>query len=153
MSAGVVALIAVAALVAGLAWRRRTASLALADQADAMAEFSSVGPTLTPMFLAAANASGRPRGLRWTGCELSEPTVFALDRRGGELTALASATVSFEAVAGGDMESVEAVGNLRAATAVFVRRQGKWTTDGRAVFNLGPAEALARFPAELAPIG
>ena len=51
-------------------------------------------------------------------------------------------TISFEAVPGGGMEEVEAVGNLRAATAVFRVDKGHWATDGRAIFNLNPAEAV-----------
>jgi hypothetical protein len=47
------------------------------------------------------------------------------------------------------MEEVEAVGNLRSATAVFGYRDGAWGTDGRAVFNLEPSEALDRFGAAL----
>ncbi|HYO25559.1 MAG TPA: hypothetical protein VEQ85_11500, partial [Lacipirellulaceae bacterium] len=67
----------------------------------------------------------------------------------GELYALVGVTVSFEAVAGGGMEEVEAVGNLRAATAVFVHRGGRWTTDGRVVFNLSPEAALAHYQESL----
>jgi hypothetical protein len=41
------------------------------------------------------------------------------------------------------MEDVEAVGNLRAASAVFRSQRGVWQTDGRALFNLNPSEAVA----------
>jgi hypothetical protein len=43
------------------------------------------------------------------------------------------------------MEGVAAVGNLRNASAVFVFRKGQWLTDGRAVMNLGPVEAIQHF--------
>ena len=68
------------------------------------------------------------------------------------LYALVAATISFEAIEGGGMEDVEAVGNLRSATAVFLHRDRQWTTDGRVIFNLEPAEALARFDATLQPL-
>ena len=37
------------------------------------------------------------------------------------------------------MEDNPNVGNLRAATAVFRFDEGKWQTDGRAIFKMGPA--------------
>ncbi len=43
------------------------------------------------------------------------------------------------------MEGVAAVGNLRNASAVFFFQGGQWRTTGKAVFNLNPDEALARF--------
>jgi hypothetical protein len=78
--------------------------------------------------------------------------VFAVDRVTGELYAFVAATVSFSAIEGGGMEEVEAVSNLRAATAVFVHREGRWTTDGRVVFNLGPDAAVSHYVETLAPV-
>jgi hypothetical protein len=83
--------------------------------------------------------------------ELAGPPLFAVDSK-GVLYALVAATISFEAIEGGGMEEVEAVGNLRSATAVFVFRRSEWTTDGRVIFNLEPAEALRRFEAALEPV-
>ena len=54
-------------------------------------------------------------------------------------------TIRFEAEPGGDMEGVEAVGNLRNASAVFYFAKGNWATVGRAVFNMNPGEALTHF--------
>ena len=47
------------------------------------------------------------------------------------------------------MEHVEAVSNLRAATAVFHYAGGKWETDGRAILNLDPFETIRHFKHEL----
>jgi hypothetical protein len=60
---------------------------------------------------------------------------------------LVGVTISFEAIEGGDMEGVAAVGNLRNASAVFAYSGERWTTAGRAVFNLNPAEAVEHFKA------
>lgn len=70
---------------------------------------------------------------------------MARDRANGELVGLVGVTISFEAIEGGGMEEVEAVGNLRAATAVFNWSGREWTTQGRAVFNLEPREVLERY--------
>ena len=58
-------------------------------------------------------------------------------------------TIQFEATVGGDMEDVEAVGNLRAGTAVFLHDGEQWSTEGRTLYNLEPGEALSHFAGEL----
>ena len=146
----VLAIVAVGAAM--LAMRRQRASRRQTMRRQAVAEFDAARSALEPAFLAAASATGRPRGLSWTACRLEGAPLFAADRVSDELYALVGATVSFEAVEGGGMEDVEAVGNLRAATAVFVHRNGAWTTDGRAVFNLDPKGTLAHYHDSLAPI-
>ena len=78
--------------------------------------------------------------------------MLARDRANGELIGLVPVTISFEAVAGGGMEDVEAVGNLRAATAILTWTGHDWTTAGRAVFNLEPREVLDRYRDSLEPI-
>jgi hypothetical protein len=103
-------------------------------------------------FFEKASASGKPRGLRWVACDFHDGELLAFDRVSGEIYALRGVTVRFEAVAGGGMEDVEAVGNLRFATAVFFYRGKRWTTDGRVVFNLGPRETLEKFKASLTPL-
>jgi hypothetical protein len=145
------AAVAAIAFVGVLLWRRRNAVRLDARRQAAMRAFAGRRPELAREFLAAANATGMPRGLRWKACDLGQKVRFAIDRTTGELFALAAATVSFEAIEGGDMEEVEAVGNLRTVTAVFMDRDGSWTTDGRAVFNLEPAETLAHYDESLRP--
>ena len=75
--------------------------------------------------------------------------TFARDRTNQQLRAFVGVTISFEAIEGGGMEDVEAVGNLRSATAVFHYVDGAWTTDGRVIFNLDPVEAVNHFGHEL----
>lgn len=96
-------------------------------------------------FVDAAQATGKPRGLVWKNCDFEPGLVLARDRRTGELLGLVSTTVSFEAIPDGPMEGVEAVGNLRNATAVFHYSRGLWSTGGHAVFNLNPDEAITHF--------
>ena len=103
-------------------------------------------------FFTAAAATGKPRGLAWKKCELGDGLVLARDRVNGELIGLTAATISFEAIEGGGMEEVEAVGNLRAATAIFTWTGHEWTTPGRAVFNLEPREVLQHYRDNLDPI-
>lgn len=100
---------------------------------------------LEAKFYELASSSGKPRGLRWKDCDFSNDVTFARDLHTRTLTAFVGVTISFEAIEGGDMEDVEAVGNLRAATAVFRCAGGQWSTQGRVIMNLEPAEAIERF--------
>jgi hypothetical protein len=112
---------------------------------SARARFAAEREHLKAQFFAAAAASGKPRGLRWKECQWNELIEWVRDKQSGQIHALVGVTISFEAIEGGDMEGVEAVGNLRNASAVFFLQGGLWQTAGRAVFNLNPAEAVEHF--------
>ncbi len=103
-------------------------------------------------FLTNARRSGKPRGLEWSNIDFDKEVSFARERHAGHLQALVGVTISFEAVAGGGMEDVEAVSNLRSATAVFRFVNNKWETDGRTVFNLNPLETIRHFKHDLEPV-
>jgi hypothetical protein len=107
--------------------------------------FAAQRAELEAAFFAAAAASGKPRGLRWKACDWEPGAEFAREIATGNLVALVGVTIQFEAVAGGDMEGLPAVGNLRNASAVFFFHDGRWRTTGKAVFNLNPDEVLAHF--------
>ena len=96
-----------------------------------------------------AGLRGIPRDLIWAEVDFDGDVQFARDRNTHQLRALLAVTIRFEAVKGGDMEHVEAVGNLRAATAIFYYDNQKWTTNGRALFNLNPVEAIEHYRHEL----
>jgi hypothetical protein len=101
-------------------------------------------------FRRAASASGKPRGLSWQETTLDDRLILARDRANGELIGLVGVTIRFDAIEGGGMELVEAVGNLRAATAVFTHNGREWMTQGRTIFNLEPHEVLERHRDSLA---
>jgi len=107
---------------------------------------------LEAKFYDLAAHSGKPRGLRWVDCDFSDDVTLVRERPTRQLSAFVAVTISFEAIEGGGMEDVEAVGNLRAATAVFYFDRGAWATRGRVIMNLEPAEAIERFQAQLEPI-
>lgn len=116
--------------------------------ARAREEFAKRRADLEGEFFAAASASGKPRGLRWKSIEWQAGAEFARERRTGRLAALVGVTIAFEAVEGGEMEGVAAVGNLRLGSAVFFWHDGAWRTTGRTILNLTPEEALARLGEE-----
>ncbi len=137
----VVLTLAVAA-VAGVAIAVALRPLRLKRQADRLAraqrDFHRQREQLEAKFIERAAISGRPRGLRWTDVEFDDDVIYARDRRTRGLKALVAIEVSFEAVEGGGMEEVEAVSDVRAATAEFLYDAGRWRTEGRVYFNLGP---------------
>ena len=104
---------------------------------------------LEARFLTLASESGKPRGLVWVDCDFDNRVSFAKDRQSGHLRALVGVTIRFEAEEGGGMEDNPNVGNLRAATAVFEFDGREWNTQGRAIFNLDPDQAIEHFQAEL----
>ncbi|HEX4128487.1 MAG TPA: hypothetical protein VHZ24_00490 [Pirellulales bacterium] len=116
-------------------------------------EFHFQRERLEAKFFELAASSGKPRGLRWSECEFENDVTYARQRSGGRLCAFVAVTISFEAIEGGMMEGVEAVGNLRAATAVFHRNAARWDTDGRALFNLSPSEAISYYQDNLVMVG
>ncbi|MBY0230504.1 MAG: hypothetical protein K2W96_14560 [Gemmataceae bacterium] len=116
--------------------------------ARARAAFERERASLQEAFFALAAGSGKPRGLRWKSMDWQPATEFARDKPTRKLVMLVGVVIAFEAIEGGDMEGVEAVGNLREASALFVFDKGKWTPTGRTLFNLAPADVLARFAAQ-----
>lgn len=139
-------LLGVLVVVAGalLVWRfgRRDAGT---DLATARGLFQQHRAQLEASFFKAASRSGKPRGLRWKECQWDQSVEWVRDKNSGQILVLAGVTIAFEAIEGGEMEGVEAVGNLRNATAIFFFQDGHWQTAGKAIFNLNPDEAAQHF--------
>lgn len=139
-------LVAIALLLAGgLVWLSLRPWLFARRVEAVQREFARDRTALENAFQKAASASGKPRGLAWKQCIFQDSLLLARDRANGDLVGLVGVTVSFEAIEGGGMEEVEAVGNLRAGTALFSHNGRKWATQGRVVFNLEPREVLERY--------
>ena len=136
-------------VMAWLAWAILRPSLFRRRVERALRQFVKNRDALENDCFQAAGSSGKPRGLVWKQCAFQQGVLLARDRANGELVGLVGVTIGFEAVEGGGMEDVEAVGNLRAATAVFTHNGRHWTTQGRAVFNLEPREVLTRYKSSL----
>ena len=144
---------AMAKSLAHVARRPSKTARQAAEYESARLEFHQQRERLEARFFQLAASSGKPRGLRWTECDFDNDVTYARDKQSGELCAFVAVTIAFEAIEGGLMEGVEAVGNLRAASAVFRHQQGRWQTDGRAVFNLTPSEAIRHFQDNLVMVG
>ncbi len=146
---GGVALATVLIFTTGWGVRRYLRQRRELETARQRGEFSRRREWLEAKFLKTAAGRGTPRGLEWVDCDFGNEISFARDRRSGELTALVAVGIRFRAIEGGGMEDVEAVANQKAATALFRYRDGVWSTDGRAIFNLNPLEAIQFYEHEL----
>lgn len=135
----------VATIVAIVFFRRRQEEARRRNTLQAQEQFRRHREHLEAKFVQLAGASGKPRGLAWVRVDFENDVQFARDRHSGELCALVGITIGFEAIEGGGMEDVEAVSNLRAATAVFLFVNQQWDTLGRAIFNLDPQAAIRHF--------
>lgn len=104
---------------------------------------------ISDQLLEVMRASGRPRGLCWEvidAAPLAEGVSarFAQEHDSGRAIALILVTIRFSALAGGDMEEVEAVPEMRMGTALLRFEGGEWRPTGRILFNLTPTEARER---------
>jgi hypothetical protein len=127
------------------AWRRRR-------NGQAIRSFRLQREQLEAQFFRQAGSLGKPRGLRWLECDWLDAVTFGRDVKSGMLTAFAAVNIRFEAIEGGDMEGLEAVGMVRDAAALFHYHRGQWGTGGRALFNMNPDDALAHFRGQIEPI-
>jgi len=142
-----VAIVAILAVI--LAVRPIRAARQAERLARAQRDFHRQREPLEAKFIERAAATGKPRSLRWHDVDFDDDVVYARDRRSGRLKALVAIEVSFEAIPGGGMEEVEAVGNVRAATAEFVHDGSRWQTDGRVFFNLAPTATVKYLASDL----
>jgi hypothetical protein len=148
IAGGVIALAAVAFAVRWL-W-----FLACAIQVERARElFRLQHERFEEMLVKAANETGKPRGLRWIGCEIIGDAVLARETASRDLVALVPVVVRFEPVEGSDMEAVPAAREPRTATAVYTYSKGHWHTDGRVVFNLDPHQTIAHFGSQYVEVG
>ena len=126
-------------------WQRREAY-------HATKLFQKQRSELQVTFMEMARAVGKPRGLRWLDCDWLDAVTFARDRQSQLLTAFAGINIRFEAIEGGDMEDVAAVGTVRDAVAVFHFQNGSWGTGGKALFNMGVQDVVERLAAQFEPL-
>jgi hypothetical protein len=148
----ILALVLLAVLLGALCWPRLQAFGTAVQGERAREMFKLQRERLETEFLRAAALSGKPRGLYWRECRWENQIEFVRERRTGQIAALVGVTIRFEAVEGGDMEGLPAVGNLRNASAVFFFHRGQWHTVGKAVFNMNPDEAVSHFHNQYEPL-
>ena len=83
-----------------------------------------------------------PMPRRWADCTFADDVAYVRNRTTGELSAFVAVTIAAEEFDRSPHGTADAVGNLQAGTAVFRFDRDHWVTDGRAILNLSPSEAI-----------
>jgi hypothetical protein len=97
---------------------------------------------LADLFLNAARETGKPRGLLWSECNFTGEIVLAKEKESQQIHALVPIQIQFQAAPESDMMENPNVEHPRVGCAVFVFDSGEWQTQGKAIFNLDPMQAL-----------
>jgi hypothetical protein len=147
--AGVGALVAVAAYL----WLPRWTASRTARLSQAKRRFHVQRERLEAKFIQLASARGKPEAHRWLDCTFADDVAYVRNRATGELSAFVAMTIAAEESGNSSRRSADAVGNLQAGTAVFRFDRDHWETDGRAILNLSPGEAIRYYHADLEIVG
>lgn len=136
-----------------LIWRPIRATLREIRFAEACRDFHRQRERLEAKFVQLGVTSSKRDCPKWSDCEFENDVTYARNRLTGELTAFVAVTIEMDNGEDSPPSSADAVGNLRAATAVFRLDRDHWETDGRAIFNLTPAEAIRFYHRDLELVG
>jgi hypothetical protein len=123
---------------------RRTTSLAQAKH-----RFHVQRERLEAKFIQLAAAHATPDAPQWVDCTFDDDVAYVRSRTTGELSAFVAVTIASENSGGASSGASDAIGNLQAGTAVFRFDLDHWETDGRAILNLSPSEAVQHFRNDL----
>ncbi len=104
---------------------------------------------LEAKFVQLASTRAKPGGAVWDDCDFDDKVAYVRDRHTGELAAFVAVTVPMPGYYNGAVGSDGLIGNLRAGTAVFRLDEDRWETDGRAILNLSPTEAIRLYRKDL----
>lgn len=144
---------AVGALLVGAAFRPVQRVWRKARFAEAQRDFHRQREHLEAKFLLLGMRRNRPSGLRWVDCDFDDDVAYARSRSTGHLSAFVAVTVVLEDPATDGMARGDSHDNLRAGTAVFRFDGRHWETDGQAIFNLSPTEAIVLYQRDLEIVG
>jgi len=128
--------------------RRKTLRLT-----EARRGFHAQREWLEAKFVQLASSRPQPDAARWADCTFSDDVAYVRNRTTGELSAFVAVTVAAEEYDRSNSGMADAVGNLQAGTAVFRLDRDHWTTEGRAILNLSPIEAVAFYHDDLEIVG
>ncbi len=138
----------------GLAWLTRRGVRRTTSLTQAKHRFHVQRERLEAKFIQLASTHASPDTPQWADCIFDDDVAYVRSRTTGELSAFVAVTIASETPrtsagtshAGSTSDSV---GNLQAGTAVFRFDRDHWETDGRAILNLSPSEAVQRFHNDL----
>ncbi len=135
--------LATLAIVAMLSiWWPMRAALRRARLADARRNFHLQRERLEIKFIQLAQANIKPGAPQWSDCDFENDVAYVRNRSTGELAAFVAVTITLAWDDIDDVSTHSALENLRTGTAVFRFARERWETDGVALLNLSPTEAI-----------
>lgn len=132
-------------------WRPRRKAVRAARLTEAKRRFHVQRERLEAKFVQLASAHAAPDAPRWTDCNFADDVAYVRDRMTGELSAFVAVTIASEDVDHPPQETADA--NLQAGTAIFRLDHDHWVTDGRAILNLSPSEAVYHYRNDIEIVG
>jgi hypothetical protein len=122
---------------------------------------------LEAKFIDLAQVSPNRGTSRWLDCLFDDEVTYVCNKRTNQLSAFVAITVTlpssrpfreFEQGYSADAAIQEALGfptagTVRLATAIFMFQQDNWMTEGRAIFNMSPAETARFYQHDLKIVG
>ncbi len=147
---GAVALLAVAALAV---WRPLRARWLECQFSRARRDFHRQRERLEAKFVCLAAAECQVEAGAWDHCQFDDDVAYVRNRSTGELSAFSAFSLGVDMYDVRPRGSYDLLGNLRAGTAVFRFDGRRWDTDGRAILNLSPFEAIRFYQDDLEMVG
>jgi hypothetical protein len=139
------AVLVAAAIGLALSWTPLRNALRESHLATARRDFHRHREWLEAKFMGKAAGRLRPEAPRWLDCEFDNDVAYVRNRVTGELAAFVAITVS--------LDDTELTGRTapssRSGTAVFRLDRKHWDTEGLALLNLTPAEAIRFYQDDL----
>lgn len=120
---------------------------------EARRDFHRQRERLEAKFVQLGMSVDRPTVPRWVDCEFEDDVTYARSRITGELSAFVAVILEMDGTAVRNLAIGEGTGHFRGGTAVFRFDRGHWHTDGRAIFNLSPTEAIRFYHRDLELVG
>ncbi|MCE5268168.1 MAG: hypothetical protein LLG00_09815 [Planctomycetaceae bacterium] len=150
----IVIVLVAAAVVAALLWRptRRSIAARPSPLAQAKRRFHAQRERLEAKFLRLAATRAAADTPRWTDCNFADDVAYVRSRTTGELSAFVAITLATEEAEHQGQASLDDEG-VQAGTAVFRFDRDHWETDGRAILNLSPNEAIHYYRDQLEIVG
>jgi hypothetical protein len=121
--------------------------------AQAQRRFHAERERLEAKFVQLAAAQLGPDAPRWADCSFDDDVSYVRSKTSGELSALVAVTLAAEPLDGLAQGPYGGVAGLQAGTAVFRFDRDHWETDGRALLNLSPSEAIRHYSGDLEIVG
>ena len=149
----ILALLAAITGIGVLLWRPARTAARQSRFSQAKRIFHRQRERLEAKFIQLAAANAKADAPRWTECDFDDSVAYVRNRSTGELSAFVAVTVAMESLENAAHSASDLLSNLHAGTAVFRFDRDHWVTDGRAILNLSPSEAIRFYQNDIEVVG